>query len=105
MHEEDGYTGPATVIVADTEVPVDVELRGVFQPIDGYYRWYGRVRPNARLRELAGITKTTVLVRTPAGEATGELSDVDPWGRYRITGSSRPPFPVPTSTDQVEVSP
>lgn len=97
MHEEDGYTGPATMVVADTEVPVEVQLRGMFQPIDGYYRWYGRVRPNDRLRELAGTKKTGVLVRTPVGEADGELSDVDPWDRYRITGSSTPPFPVPSS--------
>ena len=103
MHEGDGYTGSATVVVANTEVPVEVELRGVFQPIDGYYRWYGRVRPNARLRELAGTRRTTVLLRTPTGEARGELSDVDTWDRYRITGSRRPPFPVPTSTEQIEV--
>jgi hypothetical protein len=33
-------------------------------------------------------------LRTPYGEAQARLSDVDPWGRYRVTGSGRPPFPT-----------
>jgi hypothetical protein len=37
------------------------------------------------------------VLRTPQGEATGEVSDPDPWRRYRITGVSTPPFAVPTS--------
>jgi hypothetical protein len=31
---------------------------------------------------------------TPEGSADGELADVDPWGRYRLTGTSTPPFAV-----------
>ena len=33
---------------------------------------------------------------TPQGEAVGELSDVYPWGRYRVAGTSTPPFAVLT---------
>ncbi|GHF23557.1 DUF4873 domain-containing protein [Amycolatopsis deserti] len=93
--DEDGYTGPATVVVDGAEVPVEVELRGHFQPIDGYYRWYGRIAPNARLDELCGGRKKKGEIRTPDGSAAGELSDPDPWGRYRILGTSTPPFTVP----------
>lgn len=92
---EDGYLGAAAVIVGDVELAVEVELRGHFQPIDGRYHWYGRVRPNAELAELIGGRKRAAVVRTPHGEAGGELGDPDPWGRYRISGTSRPPFAVP----------
>ncbi|MCE7008407.1 DUF4873 domain-containing protein [Kibdelosporangium philippinense] len=91
-HDEEGYTGPATLLVGDKEVPVEVELRGYFQPIDGYYHWYGRVRESSELASLAGGKKTAARVRTPQGEAAAEVSDPDPWNRYRITGTSTPPF-------------
>ena len=92
--DEDGYTGPATVVVEGREIAVEVRLRGQFQPIDGYYRWYGRIAPNPELDALCGGRKKTGQIRTPDGSATGELSDPDPWGRYRILGTSTPPFEV-----------
>ncbi|HEY3610356.1 MAG TPA: DUF4873 domain-containing protein [Pseudonocardiaceae bacterium] len=97
MTEEDGYAGPATLIVDEHELAVEVVLRGHFQPIDGRYHWYGRVAENAELAELVGGRKRTASLRTPQGEASGEVSDPDPWRRYRITGVSTPPFAVPTS--------
>lgn len=100
---EDGYQGRATLTVADTALELDVELRGHFQPIDGYYRWYGRVAASPELTELTGGKKATAVITTPHGSATGELADPDPWGRYRITGTSTPPFAVPTTLDELEV--
>jgi hypothetical protein len=97
MSEEDGYAGPATLIVGERELAVDVVLRGHFQPIDGRYHWYGRLAEHPELAELVGGRKRTAVLRTPRGEATGEVSDPDPWRRYRITGVSTPPFAVPTS--------
>ncbi|TCO58650.1 DUF4873 domain-containing protein [Actinocrispum wychmicini] len=94
MDDEEGYTGPATLRVDDTDVTVDVELRGYFQPIDGYYHWYGRVARHQALSDLVKGRKTATRITTPQGEAAGELSDPDPWNRYRITGTSRPPFEV-----------
>jgi hypothetical protein len=94
---EDGYAGPATLIVDDRELAVEVALRGHFQPIDGRYHWYGRLAEHAELAELVGGRKRTAMLRTPQGEATGEVSDPDPWRRYRITGVSTPPFAVPTT--------
>ncbi|MGH3620815.1 MAG: DUF4873 domain-containing protein [Sciscionella sp.] len=94
---DEGYTGPATLVLDDAEVSVTVMLRGHFQPIDGYYHWYGRVAENAELNELVGGKKTTAILRTPHGAVAGELSDPDPWQRYRITGRSTPPFPVGSS--------
>ncbi|SFQ18166.1 protein of unknown function [Amycolatopsis arida] len=103
-HDEDGYTGPATLVVEDTEIPVEVELRGHFQPIDGYYHWYGRVKANDRLAELAGGRKKPAEIHTPEGSAKGEVSDPDPWDRYRIMGTSTPPFAVPRSLDEIEAT-
>lgn len=100
-HEDDDYAGSATLVLGGTEVDVEVQLRGHFQPIDGYYHWYGRVRPNATLTELAAGRKTAVEVRTSQGSAIGEISDADPWGRYRLSGTSTPPFATPTSLDEI----
>ncbi|MFC5287340.1 DUF4873 domain-containing protein [Actinokineospora guangxiensis] len=102
-HDEDGYTGQATLVVGERELPVQVELRGHFQPIDGYYRWYGRLQADPAVSELAGGRKTKAVLRTPGGEAPGELSDPDPWDRYRIMGTSRPPFAVQTTLDRADV--
>jgi hypothetical protein len=98
-HEtEDGYRGSAVVVVDGREFAVDVDLRGHFQPIDGRYHWYGRLRPNDELAAELNGRKRAAALRTPDGMADGELSDPDPWGRYRITGISTPPFPVTRST-------
>jgi hypothetical protein len=97
MSEEDGYAGPATLIVDERELAVEVDLRGHFQPIDGRYHWYGRLAEHTELAELVGGRKRTAVLRTPQGEAAGEVSDPDPWRRYRITGVSTPPFAVPTT--------
>jgi hypothetical protein len=91
-----GYTGPARLLVADHEVRVHVDLRGHFQPIDGRYHWYGRLAASDELDTLVGGRKQTAVLRTGDGEATGEVSDPDPWRRYRITGVSTPPFRIDT---------
>jgi hypothetical protein len=92
---EDGYTGEATLTVDGASLTVEVVLRGNFEPVDGRYHWYGRIQANPGLP--AGARKPSVVLRTPFGEAAGTLSDPDTWGRYRITGTSRPPFEVPVS--------
>jgi hypothetical protein len=102
MPSDDGYTGAATLVLTDREFAVEVELRGHFQPIDGRYHWYGRVRANAELDEAVSGRKRAVVLRTADGEATGELSDPDPWRRYRITGVSTPPFTVAQDLDGAE---
>lgn len=95
--DEDGYQGPATLLLDDTEVEVTVMLRGNFEPVDGRYHWYGRVEVNETLAKLLENRKANGVLRTPVGEAAARLTDQDTWGRYRISGTSRPPFPIPTS--------
>jgi len=93
-HDEDGYTGAATLTVDDVEYAVEVTLVGHFEPLDGRYHWYGRVVAHEELHAALGGKKRPARVTTPVGAADGELSDVDPWGRYRLAGISTPPFAV-----------
>jgi hypothetical protein len=83
------YAGPATLASPDGPVEVEVDLRGRFEPLDGRFHWYGRVARGAELDHASGSTVTLI---TPYGEAEARLSDVDPWGRLRITGTGKPPF-------------
>ncbi|MFE6778531.1 DUF4873 domain-containing protein [Streptomyces sp. NPDC057702] len=92
---EPGYRGPAVLEVEGRERTVEVWLRGTFQPVDGRYHWYGRVVGAPELAGLLGGRRAAARIRTPQGEASGELSEPDPWNRYRVTGVSTPPFHVP----------
>ncbi|WP_326568476.1 DUF4873 domain-containing protein [Amycolatopsis rhabdoformis] len=104
MTDEDGYTGPATLTIDGTALPVHLDLRGYFQPIDGYYHWYGRVSPDSAVSAAVGGRKKPCTLTIGDRTATGELSDPDPWGRYRIMGTSTPPFAVPTTLEEVEAA-
>ncbi|MDI3419232.1 DUF4873 domain-containing protein [Streptomyces luteolus] len=92
--DDDGYTGPATLVLDGEERPVRVTLRGHFQPIDGRYHWYGRIAADPALVARLDGRRAEAVLRTPQGEAYGELTDPDPWDRYRIAGTSTPPFTV-----------
>ena len=83
------YAGPAQISLDDAEIEVDVQLRGQFEPLDGRFHWYGRIATNDSLTPRSG---DTVVLTTPHGSAAGRLSDVDTWGRFRISGTGRPPF-------------
>ncbi len=101
VDDEDGYKGEATLTLDDTQLTVTVTLRGNFEPVDGRYHWYGRIQPHEALADKAAGRKPTALLKTPFGEAEGVLSDPDTWGRYRISGTSRPPFEVPVSLEDL----
>jgi hypothetical protein len=92
-----GLTG--TAVTSSREVAVDVLLAGGFQPLDGRYHWYGRVR--AAAGHTLPPSGESAELRTPHGTAAGRLSDLDLWGRLRITGRSTPPFPVPATLDEL----
>lgn len=88
MHEPlEEYAGPASLKIAERDIPVEVHLRGAFQPIDGRFHWIGRIRT-----PLDVGSGTDVVLTTEHGTATGKLSDLDPWGRFRISGVGHPPF-------------
>jgi hypothetical protein len=82
---------PAEVVLPGREpLAIQVTLAGAFQPIDGRFHWYGRIAATDELpTELSG---TSVVLRTAYGDVVGRLSDPDPWGRHRISGTGKPPF-------------
>lgn len=88
---EEAYDGPADVLLGGGQVTVSVRLRGHFEPIDGRFHWWGRLHASTEL-DSAVQSGETVQLQTPYGTAAGRLSDVDPWGRFRIAGTGRPPF-------------
>ena len=90
--DDDGYEGSATLVAGPARVDVQVRLRGYFQPIDGRYHWYGRIEPNEDLAGVVRSGRARAVLTTPEGSAPCELSDPDPWQRYRVTGLSTPPF-------------
>ena len=89
---DDGYEGSATLVAGPAQLEVQVRLRGYFQPIDGRYHWYGRIEPHEGLTEVVRSGRARAVLTTPEGSAPCELSDPDPWQRYRVTGLSTPPF-------------
>ncbi len=86
------YDGRAQVIAEDRQVDVEVRLRGAFSPLDGHFHWYGRITQHDAVDALVAAGSSRVVLRTPHGVAGGRLSDRDPWGRYRVGGTGRPPF-------------
>ena len=95
--DEDGYRGPARLVFGERQFAVEVDLRGHFQPIDGRYHWYGRITANPELSAALSGKKRCARLHTPQGEAAAELSDPDPWDRYRVSGVSTPPFRLPVT--------
>lgn len=90
--DADEYAGPATLATDELELAVEVTLRSVFQPIDGRLHWYGRITADDRLAAECRSGSTVRLTTPPGNTAIGKVSDVDPWGRFRIQGTGRPPF-------------
>ena len=95
--DEDGYTGLAELVADGGSVAVEVKLAGHFEPISGKYRWYGRITPNDEVRALLSSGVREATLRTPHGEVSTSIGDVDPWGRPRVEGFGPAPFPVATT--------
>ncbi|WP_340379359.1 DUF4873 domain-containing protein [Streptomyces sp. SS7] len=101
--EDEGYEGLAVLVVEGrTEFTLRATLIGGFQPLDGRYRWYGRLEAHEELTRLVGDRSAGVELRTTEGHAVGRITEPDLWNRYRIEGTSVPPFRVPFGLDEVE---
>jgi len=100
--DADGYRGQAVLTVdGGGEQTIEVDLRGRFEPIDGLYHWYGRAEVD--LPEGGNATGTLRISPTAQEDVAGEapypvvacrISDRDPWGRWRLSGTGTPPFPL-----------
>jgi hypothetical protein len=97
-HDE-GYRGPATLSVDGRDLPVQVVLDARHEPQDGRLHWFGRaVLDAAADPDLhTALTTSTSRIELRVGDesrAAARIGDVDPWGRYRVTGVGIPPFPL-----------
>ncbi|ALE74897.1 putative monooxygenase [Pseudonocardia sp. Ae168_Ps1] len=92
--DDEGYRGPAELVVDGETLAVEVLLDARHEPFDGRMHWSGRVLAHPRLTELLGTGGGRAEVRTPGHSAVGALSEPDPWDRFRITGTGPPPFPL-----------
>lgn len=95
---DDGYTGPATLTVDGRDVPVQALLDARHEPHDGRTHWFGRVvlAEDAEPDVAAALRAPSARVElsTEGGRAAARIGDLDPWGRFRVTGVGRPPFRV-----------
>ncbi|MFF5296592.1 DUF4873 domain-containing protein [Paractinoplanes globisporus] len=90
---DEEYRGPATLRVGDAELPVTIRVSAHFEPIEGRFRWAGRTTPDAELRERVGAGAREAELTIPgARQATARLSDPDPWGGIRLSGTGTPPW-------------
>lgn len=89
---EDGYTGPARLTIGHAAFEVEVRLRGHFQPIDGRYHWRGRIAAHDGVAGQMATGRADGVLSTAEGDSGCEISEPDPWGRYRVAGISTPPF-------------
>lgn len=90
---DEEYRGPATLRLDDGAVPVEIRMSARFEPIEGRFRWAGRTGPHDMLRERvgAGLRKAAIVV-PGSPETAVKLSDPDPWGGIRISGTGIPPW-------------
>lgn len=92
MHEPGAeYAGTAELVDEGGTLAVEVVLKGYFEPLDGRFHWYGRVAADDAVAE-RHRSGAAVTLATPFGSAPARLSDLDPWGRFRVSGLGEPPF-------------
>ncbi len=99
--DEDGYAGPARLVIGDDAIDVEVVLGGHLEPLDGRYHWYGRVVQNDAVDAAKQGGATTRVLTIGDGVGTERrLAEHDAWGNLRITGLGAPPFEL----DEIEVT-
>ena len=96
------YSGEGTLVCRGKEIAVGVKIKGYFQPLNGLYTWYGRIDKNDALHAALSGMRTVAVFATPEGRAECVVGDPDFWDRYRISGTSRPPYHIPTTLEEVE---
>ncbi len=98
--DEEEYRGPATLRLDDGPVAVAIRMSARFEPIEGRFRWAGRTGPHDELRERVGSGLRTATIVVPGfPETPVKLSDPDPWGGIRISGTGTPPWFGPVRHD------
>ncbi|MCY1140919.1 DUF4873 domain-containing protein [Actinoplanes sp. Pm04-4] len=91
MDDDEEYRGPAVLTIGDVGHPVEVRLSARFEPVEGRFRWAGRTGPDDLLRERvsAGLREASLTI---GKTIEVRLSEPDPWGGVRLTGTGTPPW-------------
>lgn len=90
---DEEYRGPATLRVGDQDVAVEIRVSARFEPVEGRFRWAGRTNPVELLTErVAGGLRQATLSIPGATPAPVKLSEPDPWGGIRLSGTGAPPW-------------
>lgn len=90
--DEEGFQGPAVLVVGETEFDVDVHLADHFEPLDGRTHWYGRVAQNEAVAAVKRSGATTVAIRIGDHVAEARLAEFDAWGNLALRGVGSPPY-------------
>lgn len=98
--DEEGYSGPLTLVAGESSVAVEAHVAGHFDPLTGTYRWVCRLAPDDAVTRVFKSGETSVELRAPSGHVgTGTLGAPNLWGGHTVSGTGPPPFALP------EVSP
>jgi hypothetical protein len=90
---DEEYRGDATLRVGDQVKTVTVRLSARFEPVEGRYRWAGRTGPDEDLLAYVRTGVREVVLLVGGGPVTtARLSEPDPWGGVRLSGTGRPPW-------------
>ncbi|MEU8240780.1 DUF4873 domain-containing protein [Actinoplanes missouriensis] len=92
VNVDEEYRGPATLRLDDGTITVDVRMSARFEPIEGRFRWAGRTNPDDVLRDRVGSGLRTAVIVVDRRETPVKLSEPDPWGGVRISGTGTPPW-------------
>jgi hypothetical protein len=96
---DEEYRGPATLRLGDQDLPVEIRMSAHFEPIEGRFRWAGRTTPDDDLRErVSGGLRDARIAIAGRTEMAVRLSEPDPWGGVRLTGTGTPPWFPPSGT-------
>ena len=92
MNDEE-YRGPASLRIGTDSRTVEVRLSARFEPLEGRFRWAGRTSPDDVLRERVGAGLREAQLSIAGSQAMGvRLSEPDPWGGVRLSGTGAPPW-------------
>lgn len=90
--EEEGYDGPALLVLGEERIEVEVHLLDHLEPLDGRTHFYGRIQahPTVVDRKCSGTTTGRLVI---GGEqADVRLAELDYWGNVTVSGVGRPPY-------------
>ena len=90
---DEDYRGPALLQVGDEQLALQVRLSARFEPLEGRYRWAGRTTPDTALRErVGGGLREAAIILPGSPRRPVKLSEPDPWGGVRLSGTGTPPW-------------